>query len=102
MENDLISRSAVFTVGNIRKVTEYDEAGYDMTYDAVPVEVIEALPAIDAVPVVRCKDCIYRDRAMRCIALYYGFNPHDEWFCANGTRMDDEKSEEDTNEHQTV
>ena len=55
--SDLISRSAVLTVGNVRKVVEYDDAGYDMTYDAVPVEAIEALPAIDAVPVVRCKDC---------------------------------------------
>lgn len=52
---DLISRSAVLTVGNVRKVVEYDEAGYDMTYDAVPVEVIEALPALDAVPVVHAR-----------------------------------------------
>ena len=65
-QTDAISRSAVLTVGNVRKVTEYDEAGYYMTYDAVPVEVIEALPAIDAVPVVharwdaehRCTECI--------------------------------------------
>lgn len=42
----------MLTVGNVRKVTEYDEAGYDMTYDAVPVEVIEALPALDVEPVV--------------------------------------------------
>ena len=51
---------------------------------------IEAAPTIAAVPVVRCKDCIYRDQSMRCIALYYGFNPYDEWFCANGARMDGE------------
>lgn len=40
----------------------------------------------DMVDVVRCKDCINRDQAFRCIALYYGFNPHDDWFCANGKR----------------
>ena len=55
MQGDLISRSAVLTVGNVRKVTEYDEAGYDMTYDAVPVEAIEALPALDVAPVVHAR-----------------------------------------------
>ena len=54
--NDAISRSAVLTIGNVRKVTEYDEAGYDMTYDAVPVEAIEALPALDVAPVVEETD----------------------------------------------
>lgn len=43
----------MLTVGNVRQVTEYDEAGYDMTYDAVPVEAIEALPALDVAPVVQ-------------------------------------------------
>ncbi len=47
---------------------------------------IETSPTIDAVEVVRCKDCLYRDQSFRCIALYYGFNPHDDWFCANGKR----------------
>lgn len=50
---DAISRSAVLEVGNVRRVTEYDEAGYDMTYNAVPVDVIEALSAVDAVPAER-------------------------------------------------
>ena len=56
--NDLISRSAVLSVGNVRKVTEYDEAGFGMTYHAVPVEAIKKIEAIDAVPVVRCKACV--------------------------------------------
>lgn len=47
---------------------------------------IETSPTIDAVEVVRCKECVYRDQAFRCIALYYGFNPHDDWFCANGKK----------------
>lgn len=57
MNNDAISRSAVLEIGNVRQVTEYDEAGYYMTYNAVPVNVIEALPALDVAPVVYCKDC---------------------------------------------
>ena len=99
--SELISRSAA--MNSLSKVFGIP-LDYDGNCDEMCDEVfaaIDALPSIDAVPVVRCKDCIYRDRAMRCIALYYGFNPHDEWFCANGTRMDDEKSEEDTNGNQT-
>lgn len=58
--NDAISRSAVLAVGNVRKVVEYDEAGYDMTYDAVPVDAINALPALDVAPVVHAR-WIYSD-----------------------------------------
>lgn len=47
---------------------------------------IKECRTIDAAEVVRCKDCINRDQAFRCIALYYGFNPRDDWFCANGKR----------------
>ena len=54
-ENDTISRSAALEVGNVRQVTEYDEAGYYTTYNAVPVIVIEALPALDVAPVVHAR-----------------------------------------------
>lgn len=40
-----------------RKVTEYDEAGFAMNYQAVPVEDIEAIPATDVAEVVRCEKC---------------------------------------------
>ena len=49
--NDLISRSALLTVPNVRKVTEYDEGGWGMSYNAVPEEAIEKAPAVDAEPV---------------------------------------------------
>lgn len=38
-------------VPNVRKVTEYDEAGEDITYLAVPVEAIEKAATIEAEPV---------------------------------------------------
>ena len=59
MNNDLISRSALLVVPNVNKVTEYDEAGFGMSYNAVSVETIEAAPAVDAVEVVRCRDCVW-------------------------------------------
>lgn len=46
-------------------------------------------PTIDAVPVVRCKDCIHKNGLNHC--------PHnndiwvaDDWFCADGERKTDE------------
>jgi hypothetical protein len=101
--NDAISRSAVLAVGNVRKVTEYDEAGYDMTYDAVPVEAIKALPGLDVVPVVRCYECKYR--CTQTCPMYHteiclddldGFDSYDtdrtdeDGFCHLGARMDGE------------
>ena len=38
----------------------------DAVYDVVQVETLEALPSVDAVEVVRCKDCKH--------------NPKDAWF----------------------
>ena len=59
MTNDLISREALLVVPNVRKVTEYDETGECITYLAVPEEAIKNVPAVDAVEVVRCKDCLH-------------------------------------------
>ena len=105
MMNDLISRSAVLAIGNVRRVTEYDEAGYDMSYDAVPVEAIEALPAIDAAPVVharwkrndigltRCSHCHTRLPFRNCYDEEDGYEWDDEidetpWCMHCGARMD--------------
>lgn len=55
MKDDLISRSALLekAIG----VVVYDEGGWDCNVRAVPDDVIEKAPAVDAVEVVRCKDC---------------------------------------------
>jgi len=66
---------------------------------------------VDAVPVIRCKDCKHRpiggqahlhnlvfpDEACPCNCVddpWYSWMPRDEWFCANGARMDAEREEE--------
>ena len=51
MNNDMISRSALLSGYDVRKVTEYDESGCGVDYKAVPVEAIEKAPAVDAEPV---------------------------------------------------
>lgn len=55
--SDLISREALLAVPNVRKVVEYDETGEYIRYFAVPEDVIKNAPAVDAVEVVRCRDC---------------------------------------------
>lgn len=61
----------------------------------------EAKP-VDAVPVVRCKDCIHRPTGeemedlefpdnrcpCRCEDYWYSWKPSDDWFCKNGEQKD--------------
>ena len=70
-------------------------------------------PAVDAAPVVRCRDCKHRptDNRVRdddptglaiefpdsrcpcqCEDGWYNWYPNDDWFCANGERRDDDGS----------
>ena len=108
MENDLISRSALWT--DIMMIPHNG----DIIFSSDVEEAIKDAPAIDAVPVVRCKDCNrfmpyteahrkasgfdgdcaflagYADCDRECV--------HEMDFCSKGARMD---GKEDTNEHQT-
>lgn len=96
MNNGLIRRASLMAVPNVRKVTEYDEAGYSISYNAVPVEVIENAPSVDAVEVVRCRDCKDYERGV-CTKITYimdGYyngtfemrDPDD--FCSKGERKE--------------
>lgn len=46
--------------------------------------VIEELPTIDAVPVVRCKDC--KNKEMCRTWTIWASPPPDDWFCKDGER----------------
>jgi len=82
MGNDLISRSAL--------LTEYDKQHKGAPGRARKL-IVEA-PAVDAVPVVRCKDCKwYREESEAC-----GFWPDEgyrdpEHFCGEGRSKCQEK-----------
>ena len=45
----LIDADALVNGYDVRKVTEYDEAGFSMNYKAVPLDVIEEAPTIEVV-----------------------------------------------------
>ena len=66
---------------------------------------LDAMPTVDAVPVVRCKECIHRPKmpdnhvdgfdlefpdhkcpCQCCDDGFYSWYPADDWFCADGER----------------
>jgi len=57
---------------------------------------IDKLPTVDAVPVIRCKDCKHSDYWRRCRKLRNMFDAHEDvsfeetFFCAYGERKNDE------------
>ena len=67
-------------------------------------EAIADAPVIDAVPVVRCRDCVWyeiyqlkkdgtddrRYKPSYCTLLRHNFNP--DWYCADGEKRDVENS----------
>ena len=64
-----------------------------LTLDTI-IMILNQYEPVDAVQVVRCKDCKYwekqKDSAQgRCILS--GNYPTSAWFCANGERKDDAK-----------
>lgn len=75
---------------------------------------IAELPAVDAVPVVRCKDCKHRPIDHRkeydemtgfgiefpddycpcqCEDGWYNWFPGDDWYCAYGERRDEDETD---------
>ena len=88
----LIDRDALLVVPHVRKVVEYDESGEFITFNAVSVEDIEKASATDAVPIVRCGECIHRRKPLYphpslvwCPLIEHHRMP--DWFCADGRRM---------------
>ena len=92
MTNDLISREEA-----LRVVKAYDYRG--LTIEDVKkvtdgcVNELRNLPAVDAEPVVRCKDCAFYipwgDERKICgrVGAYYGNTKPDD-FCSRSVRMD--------------
>lgn len=88
--NDLISRAALLK----HKYDCYDEDGH-LLY-AVPTGYIVNAPTVDAVPVVRCKDCRHsyfasnRVPSEQCLVCDKNGNDIEpDEFCADGERMDE-------------
>ena len=51
---------------------------------ALAQRVIDRMPTIDAVPVVRCGECVFRQRTGRCVKT--GIYVNDDDFCSYGEK----------------
>lgn len=57
-------------------------------------EALKKVPTIDAVPVVRCDDCIYRDGKIAGQPNILCWHMHADDFCSYGTRMEEREDDE--------
>lgn len=60
---------------------------------AFALTMVEYAPTIDAVTVVRCKDCRWwtkQEKSIQGRCALNGTYPTGGWYCANGERKDDE------------
>lgn len=99
--DDLISRSAAIDY-LMTNMGWRDEDGYEVDdadeKRAIITDLVNGIPAVDAVPVVRCRDCKYfvehnDGQGGNCNHLDYDgeyeFSVAGDWFCADGERRDD-------------
>ena len=90
--DDLISRAAA-----IAEVEEWVEHGYEVLHWTGIKAMLETQPAVDAVPVVRCRDCKYwwsvnelctHKRHVNGNVCCHECNAED--YCSDGERRDSE------------
>lgn len=105
---DLISRAAAIDY-LMTNMGWRDEDGYEVDdadeKRAIITDLVNGIPAVDAVPVVRCRDCKHRphyderkdlvfpDLVCVCQCVdddFYSWMPDDDWFCVDGERRDDD------------
>ena len=83
MENDLISRAALLDDLQSHFGTDLAYLGEDLQYCQ---EAVQFAPTIDAVEVVRCKDCKYKAVPKCCPHQINGFSVPDDWYCPMGVK----------------
>lgn len=99
--DDLIARNRLLT--KIREVYEYEfptaSGDFDRFVTKILPNIICNQPTVDAVPVVRCKDCEFAEHDTKYLIkenLYYcvwhevDHNPN--YYCVIGERKDDEEN----------
>lgn len=75
-------------------IAELNENGYDISPSdlAFVRNILLRMPTIDAVPVVRCKDCRWKEEEqpgmVYCPATVGGWVDED-WFCKGGERSEE-------------
>lgn len=81
-KGDLISRNALLQT--FEKLKNNPNNGLrDVLFLDGAMSVIDNAPALDAVPVIRCRDCVLRSST--CFCGSYGHYVSGDFFCAYGT-----------------
>lgn len=86
MENDLIRRSELLAKKCMVRGNLDTGSSCPSKVTAIPVDVIERAPAVDAVEVVRCRDCEHWDSLDFCYLHFIGTEQED--FCSCGERKE--------------
>ena len=77
------------------RLIDADALGELVSHGVVHYEDIMAQPTVDAVPVIRCKDCIHRYSTCPMITVFpdgtVSFRAQDDWFCFMGEGKKNEK-----------
>lgn len=84
MNNDLISRTELFKAWLLIEETK----DMNLLVDAMVKETVDA-PAVDALQVVRCRDCMWwtvTQDSLQGKCLLTGEYPAGGWYCANGCK----------------
>jgi hypothetical protein len=100
--NDLISRKALLENYDLKNATKYGNKTKEQCHKSYSTlmlyeiaEMIKDAPAVDAVEVVRCKDCKFLKPLETmpgyryCMALKDVINFGDDFYCARGAKMED-------------
>ena len=92
----------------VHKAYCVDEAGWGANFYVVDKSDIDKAPTIDAVPVVRCKECIHRGKPIEtdygvdvefseyskcpfyCEDPWYSQRMEDDFYCPRGERRSDD------------
>ena len=91
---DLIDRAALFANSYILKA-DYDDGIEPRRAYAISIESVRNAPTVDAVEVVRCKDCKrYQLDSIFHIGFCDGKRRKDDDFCSCGVKKDGESNDE--------
>ena len=82
----LIDADAIEWLQATGYVTVGEEKFGERTYVFIPINSLDELPTINAVPVVRCKDCKWSDEEGRC-EVHETLSGND--FCSKGERREE-------------
>lgn len=74
----------------VHKAYCVDEAGWGTNFYVVDKSDIDNAPTIDAVPVVRCKDCVYNENGSCTKSEDCDLDYRPDYFCADGERRSDD------------